>query len=305
VAIISNIAPATEPKVNNYRFDFDCKLLLGTEYDILTLQQRLNIDIYQPAIDVWRKLRRLQEKKICMELRTSFNLECLSDGVYPDWSVGYNPPLNLITSTRAKDAVINFREDQAKKSILLANDLQQVESARLTKEIDVNMTALKAHYDQDGAESYSLQNAINGLGTFMERAKEKEQAILQERWDEMSSNPRKHLLANLAAKPSVSTSGTVGRRSAQFVQDELNREDPNFRYPPGRSNRGQSRRGRNRTQTRGRGFIPAQQRGRGPQPGRGQGYRGGNNRGLVNNNKKKEEFKKSMKSMMDYIIQNM
>jgi hypothetical protein len=280
-------------------------LLLGTEYEILTLQQRLNIDIYPPALDVWRKLRQLQEKKICMELRTSFNTECLSDEVFPDWAVGYNPPLNLLISSKAREAVVAFREDQAKKTLLLVNDLQHTESARLSKEIDVNMTALKAHYDQDGAETHSLQNAINGLGTLMERAKEKEQLVLQKRWDDLSSNPRKHLLANLAAQPIASTSGAVGRRSAQAIQDELNRDDPNFHYPQGRSNRGQSRRGRNRTQTQGRGFIPAQQRGRGPQRGRGQGFRRGNfNRGPANN-QKKEEFKKSMKSMMDYIIQNM
>jgi hypothetical protein len=300
-AVTTSVTPA-----QGYRFDIDCSaLLFGNHYNVLTLQQRLNVNIYEPALEVWRKLRRLQNKKICMGLRTSFNSDCLEEGLFPDWSVTYNPPMNLMTSNRAKQAVVNFREEQARLTLQLANDLQTIESSRLNNEIEVNLTALKAHYEQEGSDGYSVQVALDALGTMMERAKSIEQSVLQQRWDELSPNPRKHLVANLTATtaptPNLNAAQTRRRPTAASIQAELNIEDPDFQYPQGRPNRGQSRRGRGRgRQQRGRIFTPNQmQRGRGQSRVRGRGsfnQRGG---------QRGKNVKNTMKSMMEYIIQNM
>jgi hypothetical protein len=269
--------------------DVKIEPILGGKFTLLSLQGKLDVNIYAPALEVWRHLRSLQAKKIFMELRTAFNTELLNNKIYPEWAVGYNPPLSLMTSTKSKQAVVNFRADQATKHILLANDLMQLESQRLSTEIDINLATLKSHYAREDAKEYKLQDALDSLGTLMQRAKDKEQASLQAKWNTMKAEPLKSLHANLAPVVTTTSDASAPKPTLNQVQQSLGP----FRYPRPRPYQG---RGRVRSQ-RGRGYTPAQQsvprsaQGRGRGRGRGSYSRGNNN-----------NFRANMKQIMEQLV---
>ena len=63
---------------------------------------------------------------------------------------------------------------------MLAN-LQYKELEKLDNEISATMVSLRVHYESPAATSFNIQNAINSLATFMQRAKEVEIAELSKK----------------------------------------------------------------------------------------------------------------------------
>ena len=67
----------------------------------LTLQQRLDVRVFPPALAVWRQLHNLQGQKVILELCTSYHDKLLTTDHYPDWSVSFFPPHSLLNTQRA------------------------------------------------------------------------------------------------------------------------------------------------------------------------------------------------------------
>ena len=53
---------------------------------------------------------------------------------------------------------------------------------RLDNEISANMVSLRVHYESPAAIGYTIEDAMNSLATFMQRAKEVEGAELSKKF---------------------------------------------------------------------------------------------------------------------------
>ena len=187
--------------------------------------QRLDVEIYRPAIQNWRNLRHLQGKKVKLELRVAYNERLLSNDMFPSWAVSFNPPENLLSTQRAVESTVGFRYEQAKNSIRMINDLMREESDRLTHEIQATMASLELHYQQPDAQEHSLNDALDALTTFMNRTREQEQTELSRRYVAISTAPLAALWKNLPA----GTQLPPGALRSPAQQSDNNQQ--NFRNP--------------------------------------------------------------------------
>ena len=146
--------------------------------------------IYEPALANWRQLRSLQGKKVILQLRIQFYRKLIESDAYPDWSVTFNPPQNLLNTETSIQATVAFRAEQAKQSMTMLADLQEEESARISREITATMASLRAHYDNPESRGYDISDALNSLATFMQRTKENEQSDLEKKYSTILQAPR-------------------------------------------------------------------------------------------------------------------
>ena len=161
--------------------------------------QRMEVNIYRPAIQNWRNLCQLQGKRVQLELRIAFNERLLGNDMFPSWAVSFNPPENLLLTQRAIELTVGFRYEEAKNSIRMINDLMREESERLTHEITATMASLEVHYHQPEAADFHLDEALDALTTFMNRTRDQEQSELTRRFNAIASAPLAALWKNLPA----------------------------------------------------------------------------------------------------------
>ena len=76
-------------------------------------------------------------------------------------------------------------------------DLQEEESARISREITATMASLRAHYDNPESRGYDISDALNSLATFMQRTKENEQSDLEKKYSTILQAPRAALWMGL------------------------------------------------------------------------------------------------------------
>ena len=91
---------------------------------LLSVQQSLNVPIYEPAKINWRQLKTLQSRKVQLILRNQFYERLLTEKAYPEWSVTFFPPLSLLNSEESVEALVVFRKQQADQNLRILADLQ-------------------------------------------------------------------------------------------------------------------------------------------------------------------------------------
>ena len=76
-------------------------------------------------------------------------------------------------------------------------DLQHKELERLDDEISATMVSLRVHYESPAAHSFNIEDALNFLATFMQRAKEVESAELSKKFNSIILAPKAALWMKL------------------------------------------------------------------------------------------------------------
>ena len=147
------------------------------------------MQIFPPALSVWRQLRTQQGQKVTLELRIEYHEKLISTNHYPQWTVSFHPPASLLNSQKAIDNVVEFRSQNAKEVMNFTIDLMREESARLTHEINVFLNLLRMHYEHDSAQDYDMREALEALNTFMRRTKENEVQELNKKYTVISAAP--------------------------------------------------------------------------------------------------------------------
>ena len=177
--------------------------------------QRLDVCIYDQAKTTWRSLRNSQDRKVELELRIAYNQRLLDTDHFPEWAVKFNPPLSLLSTTRAIESTVSFRYEQAKQSIAMLRDLMKEESAKLDSDIEAGMAALECHYHQEVAREFKLQEAIDALSILVKRKRETEEAELSRRYNAIHVAPLASLWMNLPDGITTSRSSKTHPTSCQ------------------------------------------------------------------------------------------
>ena len=97
-------------------FDLGVEDLFSSRPTLLSVQQRLHVLIYELALHNWRQLRMLQGRKIILQLRIQFYQCLMRENAFLDWTVMFNPPINLCNTQRAIESTVAFV--QSKELIL-------------------------------------------------------------------------------------------------------------------------------------------------------------------------------------------
>ena len=160
---------------------------------------RITVLIYPPALGVWKQLRSLQTRKIILEVRSEFYKKLRQEEGYPDWSVMFNPPHNLLQTERAIESTVGFRAEMAKQNLQMLEDLFCEENSRISAEINASMASLRVHYDAVESAEYDLGRATEALNKFMLRAQQQEYNSLFKKYNSIMSAPKAALWKNLPA----------------------------------------------------------------------------------------------------------
>ena len=182
--------PNTDKK-DTVNIDFDVSHYINecNKQVNITLQSRMDVRIFPPALTVWRSLRTQQGRKVTLELRIAYHQKLISTDHFPDWTVSFHPPTNLLQTERAIDEVASFRMNQSKEVMRFTIELMKEESARLTHEINVGLNSLRMHYEHENAMGYDIKEALEALNTFMRRTKETEVQDLNKKYTAIHTAP--------------------------------------------------------------------------------------------------------------------
>ena len=100
------------------------------------------------------------------------------------------PPLSLLNSEESVEALVDFKKQQADQNLRMLADLQYKELERLKNEISDTMASLRIHCESPAAQTYNIDDALNALATFMQRAKEVESAELSKKFNSIMLAPK-------------------------------------------------------------------------------------------------------------------
>ena len=154
-------------------FDVDINSMFNStiskQPNVLSVQQHLNMNIFEPVKASWRQLRTLQTRKVQLTLRCQFYEKLLEVQAYPDWAMTFCLPLNLLNSEDSIEALVSFRQEQVNSNLRMLADLMYKEIERISSDITATMASLKVHYQTPAAQAYSMSDVTNSLATFMQR----------------------------------------------------------------------------------------------------------------------------------------
>ena len=244
---------------------------------ILSLQDRLDIRIYQPALLVWRELRNMLGREVVLRLRLNSLEAIIAEQLYPNWCVSYCPPPGLITTQAQAVEVVALRRTMARMQMELNQQLIRNELSSLGDRISALKTSMAAIYHTPMARDYDLDQAINGAVYLANRERSKQFAEICRRMSAIRVAPEEALWRDLP----------------DFVELPARAIRPAEQAPPNSPNQGGSRRPRQQTPNRSRSRSQSRRRQQGTPPGGGnrggqqgnrqprsrQGQRGGRGRG--------------------------
>ena len=99
--IISDVRskiPLAQPTRDQLNLNYNVMNQFDQGTNLLSVHQRLNVQIYEPAMASWKQLRNLQSKKVQLEMRSTFYSHLIEEGCFPDWTVSFNPPIGLLNT---------------------------------------------------------------------------------------------------------------------------------------------------------------------------------------------------------------
>ena len=154
---------------DNLDIDFDVSNYINecNKQVNITLQTRLDVKIFPQALSTWRQLRNQQGRKITLELRIAYHEKLISTDHFPEWTISFHPPTNLMHTQLARDQIVDFRRKSSKEVMQFTIELMREESNRLTHEINIGLNSLHMHYDQDSEAGYDIKEALEALNVFM------------------------------------------------------------------------------------------------------------------------------------------
>ena len=223
---------------------------------VFSVQERLNINIFPPALSLWRDLRNTLSREVTLQLRLSHYETMLANGLYPTWSVNYTPPNGLLSNNQQVESVVDARRRIARikleTTILLTRRELEDHHQRSTS-LKTSLTAL---YGTNAAREFSMDTALQGAIQMANRTRLQQYAELCKRLDVIRLAPEEALWQDIPDQ---------FPRPANAVRPPA---PAPVQQPSSWANQaGQQNRGRSRSRPRGR----SQQRGPNGNNNRGRG----------------------------------
>ena len=156
-------------------------------------QDRIQVNIYPPALSLWRDLRNNLSREVTLQLRLNHYEAMLAEELYPSWSVNYHPPSSLYSNNQQVDTVVEARKNIAKLKIDTTIQLtrRELEDAhQRTSSLKASLTAL---YSTDDAKDYNLENSMQGAIQMANRTRMQQFAELCKRLDAIRLAPEEAL----------------------------------------------------------------------------------------------------------------
>ena len=199
------------------------------------------------------------------------------------------PPMSLMNS---EESIVGFRRQQADQNLRMLTDLQYKELERLENEISATMASLRVHYESPLAWNYNIEDALNFLATFMQRAKEVESAELNKKFTSFMQAPKAALWVKFPPQVTITedaikprkNNNSAGQKPNALIQGQ-ERRDKGFQQA-GRNAWGPTR-----------GRDPRNFRGQGPR--RGQGHMRG--QGHVSQSNKRNTLQQMFNLLADIL----
>ena len=79
-------------------------------------------------------------------------------------------PPNLISKPQQAETILNLRKNQAKEMLSTLSAMSTQEATECKTHVDASTQALRTYYQQEGASSYNLNDALDALVTLIDRS---------------------------------------------------------------------------------------------------------------------------------------
>ena len=101
---------------------------------------------------------------------SAYYLVLMNNEIYPPWTIAFQLPPNLIFNSWQADTIINLRKTQAKEMLSTLSAISTQEATECKTHVDASTQALRTYYQQEGASSYNLNEALDALVTLTDRS---------------------------------------------------------------------------------------------------------------------------------------
>ena len=108
---------------------------------------------------------------------------------YTPWTIAFQPPPYLISNPWQAETIVNLRKTQAKGMLSTLSAMSTQEATECKTHVDASTQALRTYYQQEGASSYNLNEALDALVTLRDTSQKTVHAEQQKRFLELSNRP--------------------------------------------------------------------------------------------------------------------
>ena len=95
-------------------------------------QGQVQVDIYPPAQMCWREIRGFLHKEMNLRIKSAYDA-ISSNEIYPAWTIAFQPPPNLMTSTHQIETVVSLCKTQAKDMLKTLSQMSSDEAKTVRK----------------------------------------------------------------------------------------------------------------------------------------------------------------------------
>ena len=95
-------------------------------------QGQVRVDIYPPAQMCWREIRGFLHKEMNLRIKSAYDA-ISSNEIYPAWTIAFQPPPNLMTSTHQIETVVSLCKTQAKDMLKTLSQMSSDEAKTVRK----------------------------------------------------------------------------------------------------------------------------------------------------------------------------
>ena len=108
---------------------------------------------------------------------------------YTPWTIAFQLPPNPISNPQQAETTLGLRKNQAKEMLSTLSAMSTQEATECKTHVDASTQALRTYYQQEGASSYNLNDALDALVTLTDRSQKTVHAEQQKRFLELSNRP--------------------------------------------------------------------------------------------------------------------
>ena len=159
----------------------------------LSSQDRIQVNIYPPALSLWRDLRNNLSREVTLQLRLNHYEAMLAENLFPTWSVNYQPPGSLFTNNQQIDIIVEARKRIAQLKIETTITLTRRELEDSHSRTSSLKASLAALYGTQDAKEYNLESSMQGAIQMANRTRMQQFADLCKRLDAMRLAPEEAL----------------------------------------------------------------------------------------------------------------
>ena len=116
--------------------------------------------VYPPAEQAWENFRSMASSRLSCATKAKFFKTLADEEIFPDWTICYNPPREVIISQASWEKVVETRKENATSMLMAQAELYTLKAENAKVQANAYLSAMKDVYRSANPGEYNMQAAI-------------------------------------------------------------------------------------------------------------------------------------------------